>query len=92
MRTEHGAKMLDRHQHLSARRRILALEQGGRRRRPADADAVILADLGLLEDAARRHPELRLHLSVQAAAANADAINFYATHVWRQDAWCCRAC
>jgi len=44
----------------------------------ANADAVILADLGLLEDASRRHPNLRLHLSVQAAAANADAINFYA--------------
>jgi putative protease len=42
------------------------------------ADAVILADLGLLDDAARRHPELRLHVSVQAAAANADAIAFYA--------------
>ena len=42
------------------------------------ADAVILADLGLLDDAARRRPELRLHLSVQAAAANADAINAYA--------------
>jgi len=44
----------------------------------ANADAVILADLGLLDDASRRHPNLRLHLSVQAAAANADAINFYA--------------
>lgn len=42
------------------------------------ADAVILADLGLLAHAADRHPKLRLHLSVQAAAANADAINFYA--------------
>ena len=42
------------------------------------ADAVILADLGLLEYAAERHPRLRLHLSVQAAAANAEAINFYA--------------
>lgn len=44
----------------------------------AGADAVILADLGLLAHAAERHPELRRHLSVQAAAANADAINFYA--------------
>ena len=43
-----------------------------------NADAVILADLGLLDFAALRHPNLRLHLSVQAAAANADAINFYA--------------
>lgn len=42
------------------------------------ADAVILADPGLLEYAARNHPELRRHLSVQAAAANADMINFYA--------------
>ncbi len=38
------------------------------------ADAVILADLGLLHYAATRHPALRLHLSVQASAANADAI------------------
>lgn len=42
------------------------------------ADAVILADAGLLDYAARTHPGLRLHLSVQAAAANADIINFYA--------------
>ena len=42
------------------------------------ADAVILADLGLLAHAAERHPGLRLHLSVQAAAANPDAINLYA--------------
>ncbi|PWC35901.1 peptidase U32 family protein [Azospirillum sp. TSO35-2] len=40
-------------------------------------DAVILADLGLLEYAARRHPDLRLHLSVQASAANAEAIRLY---------------
>ncbi len=42
------------------------------------ADAVILADIGLLDYAARNHPNLRRHLSVQAAAANADMINFYA--------------
>jgi len=42
------------------------------------ADAVILADLGLIAHAAEAHPGLRLHLSVQAAAANPDAINFYA--------------
>lgn len=41
------------------------------------ADAVILADLGLLDYSARCHPGLRRHLSVQAAAANADVINFY---------------
>lgn len=42
------------------------------------ADAVILADIGLLAYAARHHPNLRRHLSVQAAGANADAISFYA--------------
>ncbi|AWD23311.1 ubiquinone anaerobic biosynthesis protein UbiU [Fuscovulum blasticum] len=44
----------------------------------AGADAVILADIGLLAHAAEKHPNLRLHLSVQAAAANPDAINMYA--------------
>ncbi len=41
------------------------------------ADAVILADLGLLDYAANRHPDLRLHLSVQASASNPEAIRFY---------------
>jgi putative protease len=41
------------------------------------ADAAIVADLGVLDHAAKHHPGLRLHLSVQAAAANPDAINFY---------------
>jgi putative protease len=44
----------------------------------AGGDALILADLGLLDYASRRHPAQRLHVSVQAAAANADAIGFYA--------------
>ena len=42
------------------------------------ADAVILADIGLLDYAARKYPDLRLHLSVQAAASNPLAIGFYA--------------
>lgn len=41
------------------------------------ADAVILADMGLLAYAAERHPDLRRHLSVQASAANAEAIGFF---------------
>ncbi|GBD43711.1 putative protease YhbU [bacterium HR40] len=44
----------------------------------AGADAVILADLGLVAHTAERHPGLRIHLSVQAAAANPDVINFWA--------------
>jgi putative protease len=43
----------------------------------AGADAVILADLGVLDYATRKHPKLRRHLSVQASAANALSINFY---------------
>lgn len=41
------------------------------------ADAVILADLGLLAYAAERHPGLRLHLSVQASASSPEAIRYY---------------
>ncbi|RKZ34678.1 MAG: U32 family peptidase, partial [Gammaproteobacteria bacterium] len=40
-------------------------------------DALILADPGVLEYAARTHPDLRLHLSVQASATNRHAIDFY---------------
>ena len=43
----------------------------------AGADALILADIGLMDYAARRYPDQRLHVSVQAAAANPDAIAFY---------------
>jgi collagenase-like PrtC family protease len=43
----------------------------------AGADAVILADVGLLDYAKRTHPDLRLHLSVQASASNIAAIRFY---------------
>lgn len=39
-------------------------------------DALILADLGLMAYAARRHPGLRLHLSVQGSATNHEAIEF----------------
>jgi len=41
------------------------------------ADAIIVADAGLLDYASSRHPELRLHLSVQGSATNHEAINFY---------------
>ena len=41
------------------------------------ADAVILADPGLMRYAATHHPKLRLHLSVQGSATNHEAINLY---------------
>jgi O2-independent ubiquinone biosynthesis protein UbiU len=40
-------------------------------------DAVILADVGLLAYCHAHYPRLRKHLSVQASASNANAINFY---------------
>ncbi|MBK7003892.1 MAG: U32 family peptidase [Burkholderiales bacterium] len=40
-------------------------------------NAVILADPGLMQYAATKHPGLRLHLSVQGSATNFDAVNFY---------------
>ncbi|MEI7681807.1 MAG: peptidase U32 family protein [Betaproteobacteria bacterium] len=39
-------------------------------------DAVIMADVGLLAYASRRHPTLRLHLSVQGSATSFVAVNF----------------
>ncbi len=43
-------------------------------------DALIAADLGVLDYAARRHPDLTLHLSVQGSATNRDALTLY--HEW----------
>ncbi len=39
-------------------------------------DAIILADVGLLDYASKRHPQQRLHLSVQGSATSYEAINF----------------
>ena len=40
-------------------------------------DAIIVADAGLLAYAAKTHPSLRLHLSVQGSATSHEAIAFY---------------
>ncbi len=42
----------------------------------AGASAVILADMALMDYVASNYPEQRLHVSVQASASNADAVNF----------------
>ena len=39
-------------------------------------DALILADLGLMAYVSERHPDQRLHVSVQASASNAEAVCF----------------
>ncbi len=40
-------------------------------------DAVIVGDIGVADYAARTHPGLRLHLSVQAGASSPEAIRYY---------------
>ncbi|NOX43435.1 MAG: U32 family peptidase [Gammaproteobacteria bacterium] len=40
-------------------------------------DALILADIGIMDYACSRWPDLRLHLSVQGSATSVEAINFY---------------
>ena len=39
-------------------------------------DALILADMGLMAYVAECYPEQRLHVSVQASASNAEAVQF----------------
>jgi O2-independent ubiquinone biosynthesis protein UbiU len=43
-------------------------------------DAVIIADIGLLDYANKHYPQLALHLSVQASATNWAALEFYSQH------------
>jgi collagenase-like PrtC family protease len=40
-------------------------------------DALILADIGIMDYACQRWPDIRLHLSVQGSATSAEAISFY---------------
>ncbi|MEX9870411.1 peptidase U32 family protein [Providencia huaxiensis] len=41
------------------------------------ADALILADIAMLEYAANKYPHIERHVSVQASATNTEAIRFY---------------
>ncbi|MFV0450358.1 MAG: peptidase U32 family protein [Vibrio sp.] len=42
-----------------------------------DIDALIVADVAILDYAANKYPNLELHLSVQASATNVKAVEFY---------------
>lgn len=44
------------------------------------ADALILADIAMLEYASERYPHIERHVSVQASATNEEAIRFYHRH------------
>lgn len=43
-------------------------------------DAFIVADMGVADYIARTHPNVRLHLSVQAAASSPEAVRYYCQH------------
>ncbi len=43
----------------------------------AGLDALIVADIGVMEYAHSRYPDMRLHLSVQASATNQNALSWY---------------
>jgi collagenase-like PrtC family protease len=43
-------------------------------------DALIAADIGVLDYASTRYPQLNLHLSVQGSATNYEALQFYHEH------------
>jgi putative protease len=45
-----------------------------------EVDALICADIGVLNYASRQWPELPLHLSVQASCTNYEALQFYHDH------------
>lgn len=40
-------------------------------------DAIIIADIGMADYLSKTHPDQRIHLSVQAGASSAEAVNFY---------------
>ena len=43
----------------------------------AGADAIIVADIGVLDYAQSKHPNLNRHLSVQGSASSIESLNFY---------------
>lgn len=44
------------------------------------ADAIIIANIGILKYARDKYPDANLHLSTQASASNYESINFYKRH------------
>ena len=77
-----------RYAHSKGREVLLAINTFAQAGRAADwqksvdaavdlgVDAIILADVGLLDYAANKYPQQRLHLSVQGSATSYEAINF----------------
>ncbi len=74
---ERGAKVLVAINTFAQAGRMALWEQAVDDAASMGADALILADLGVADYAARKHPGQRLHLSVQASASSPEAIGFY---------------
>ena len=74
---ERGAKVLAAINTFAQAGRMALWEQAVDDAASMGADALILADLGVADYAARKHPGQRLHLSVQASASSPEAIGFY---------------
>ena len=74
---ERGAKVLVAINTFAQAGRTALWEQAVDDAASMGADALILADLGVADYAARKHPGQRLHLSVQASASSPEAIGFY---------------
>ncbi len=80
-----GAEYVHRHQRkLHVAINTFAHPDGGQRWQQAvdkavalGADALIVADIAVLDYAHRHYPQMELHLSVQASATNSAAIRFY---------------
>jgi putative protease len=76
----HGAKVLMALNTFAAADDVAPWLQAVDRAADLGADALIVADTAVLAHARRHHPELRLHLSVQASATTHAAIEFYRRH------------
>jgi O2-independent ubiquinone biosynthesis protein UbiU len=75
---DHGAKVLVAINTFATVGRVTLWEKAADTAVACGADAIIAADLAVLDHVARNHKRVRLHLSVQAAAATPEAIRFYA--------------
>ena len=75
---DHGAKVLVAINTFAKVGRVTLWEKAADTAAACGADAIIAADIAVLDHVARNHKRVRLHLSVQAAAATPEAIRFYA--------------
>lgn len=74
---EHGAKVLVAVNSFARAGAVEPWHQAIDDAAAMQADAVIVADIGVAAYVADKHPDVRLHLSVQASASSPEAIQYY---------------